>query len=100
MANRCFAAPLPNRARKLRVFMDSTENLNIAFMVTKQGNICFGSLCPGSKNVFDLRQKHFLISAPAKFVSATGLAAKLGNSCLRNNAFYFKIIINCRLVRL
>ena len=36
--------------------------VNIAFMVAKLGNICFGSefFCPGSKNVFDLRQKQFL----------------------------------------
>jgi len=44
------------------------------------------NLCPGSRNVFDLRQKHFCFRA-AKFVSATyvSLAAILQNICLRDN---------------
>ena len=44
------------------------------------------NLYPGSKNVFDSRQKHFCFRA-AKFVSATHVfrAAKLGNICIRNN---------------
>ena len=45
------------------------------------------NLCPGSKNVFDLRQKTFSCFRAAKFVSATYVsrAAKLGNICLRNS---------------
>ena len=45
------------------------------------------NLCPRSKYVFDLRQKHFSFFRAAKFVSATYVsrAAKLGNICLRNN---------------
>ena len=45
-------------------------------------------LCPGNKNVFDFRRKHFLFRA-AKFVSATYVSreAKLGKICLHNNVF-------------
>ena len=45
------------------------------------------NLCPGSKNVFDSRQKHFFVFRAAKFVSATYVsrAAKLGNICISNN---------------
>ena len=45
---------------------------------------------PGSKNVFDSRQKLFFFRA-LKFVSAryVSLAAKLGNICLRNNVSWF-----------
>ena len=37
--------------------------VNIVFMLAKLGSICFGSqmLSTGSKNIFDLRQKHFLV---------------------------------------
>ena len=43
---------------------------------------------PGKQNVFDLRQKHFVVSEQKKFVSATYVshAAKLGNICFRDNA--------------
>ncbi len=48
------------------------------------------NLCPGSKNVFDLRQKHFCFRE-AKFVSETYVShvAKLGNICVRNNVSQF-----------
>ena len=38
--------------------------VNIVLMVAKLGSVCFGSqmLSTGSKNVFDLRQRHFLVS--------------------------------------
>ncbi len=55
--------------------------VNIASMVAKLGNICFKqNLCPGSKNFFDLRQKHFLFSRSKLSVTATNvfLVAKLG----------------------
>ena len=44
------------------------------------------NFCPGNKNVFDSRQKHFCFRA-AKFVSATHVsrAAKLGNLYIRND---------------
>ena len=47
------------------------------------------NLCPGSKNVFDSRQKHFFVFRATKFVSATRVyrAAKLGNICIRKNVF-------------
>jgi len=45
------------------------------------------NLCPGSKNVFDSRQKTFFVFRVAKFVSATHVyrTAKLGNICIANN---------------
>ena len=45
------------------------------------------NLCPGSKIVFDSRQKQIFNFRAAKFVSATHVyrAAKLGNICIRNN---------------
>ena len=37
--------------------------VNISFMVAKLGNMFRKqNLCPGTKNVFDLRQKHFPFS--------------------------------------
>ena len=59
--------------------------------VATLGNICFGpqNLCPGSKNVFDSRQKHFFVFRAVKFVSATHVSrtAKLGNICIRKQCF-------------
>ena len=42
--------------------------VDIAFMVAKLGNMFWNqNLCPGSKNLFDLRQKHFLVSEQQNF---------------------------------
>ena len=45
------------------------------------------NLCPGSKNVFDSRQKHFLFSEQQNLFPQNMFprAAKLGNICIRNN---------------
>ena len=49
------------------------------------------NLCPGSNNVFDLRQKHVLF--PSSKICFCNICfartAKLGNICLGNNVSYF-----------
>ena len=57
--------------------------------VAKLGNMLrTQNLCPGSKIIFDSRQKNFCFRA-AKFVSVTHVsrAAKLGHICIRNNLY-------------
>ena len=56
--------------------------------VAKLGNICFGrKICVWeAKNFFDARQKHFLFPEQQNlFPQHLSRAAKLGNSCIRNN---------------
>ena len=44
------------------------------------------NFCPGSKNVFVSRQKHFLFTQQQNlFPQHVSRAAKLGNICIRNN---------------
>ena len=64
--------------------------VNIACMVAKMGNICFGSkICVRKANMFFCfkAKKTFSYFQATKFVSPTyaSWAAKLGNICLRNN---------------
>ena len=44
------------------------------------------NLCPRSKYVFDLKQKHFLVSEQQNlFPQHVSRATKLGNICVHNN---------------
>ena len=56
--------------------------------VTKLGNICFGrKICVREAKMFLTHGKNIFCLRAAKFVSATHVscAAKLGNTCIRNN---------------